>query len=245
MKLFEEYSSGDILLLDNNMEFPETSWTILAVATMNGGIKERDALNKLCQDYWEPVSRVIARRGAPSERIDDLTQEFFLQLMQKSFFKKAERGQGTFRSFILGSLRYFLADDARRTQSQKRGGHLQRAELDDDVKAEEVDAAQFDSAWAELLFDRVFDRVKMEVKAKRGADGWEILQKFLPGQGSPPSYTELGNELGLTEGGAKTEVFRLRERFRESLRAEVGRTVDAPHEIDEELAYLRSALQKV
>ena len=227
------------------MEFPETSWTILAVATMNGGVAERDALIQLCQDYWEPVSRVIAGRGAPSERVDDLTQEFFLQLMQNSFFKKADRGQGKFRSFILGSLRYFLADDARRSLSLKRGGHLQRTEMDDQVAADEVDAAQFDSAWAELLFDRVFDRVKKEVMAKRGLGVWEMLKNFLPGNESQPSYVELGALMGFSEGGAKTEVFRVRERFRELLRGEVARTVDAPHEIDEELAYLRSALQKV
>lgn len=227
------------------MEFPETSWTILAVATMNGSLKERDALNRLCHDYWEPVSKVIAARGAPSERVDDLTQEFFLQLMQKSFFKKADPEQGKFRSFILGSLRYFLAADARSSLSQKRGGHLQRTELDEGAALVDVDAAQFDSAWAELLFDRVYERVKSEVSEKRGQAGWEILKCFLPGQQDPPSYQELAEVLGFSEGGSKKEVFRIRERFRELLRAEVGRTVDAPHEIDEELAYLRSALQKI
>ncbi len=227
------------------MDFPETNWTVLAVATMNGSKKERDALNQLCRHYWTPVSKVISSRGAPSERVDDLTQEFFLQLMNKSFFKKADPAQGKFRSFILGSLRYFLADDARYHLSQKRGGHLQRAELDDQEISFSVDETQFDSAWAELLFDRVFEKVQKEIIAKRGVEAWKILSRFLPGNESPPSYADLGEFLRISEGGAKTEVFRIRERFRELLRAEVGRTVDAPHEIDEELAYLRSALQKV
>ncbi len=227
------------------MDFPETSWTILAVATMNGSVKERDALNRLCHDYWVPVRKIIASRGAPSERVDDLTQEFFLKLMQKSFFKKADPAQGRFRSFILGSLKYYLADDARHHLTQKNGGHLQRAELDNEAMSVEIDEAQFDSAWAELLFDRVYERVKNEVITRRGPRGWEQLSLFLPGHEAAPTYVELAHELGLSEGGAKTEVFRMRERFRELLRGEVGRTVDAPHEIDEELAYLKSALQKL
>jgi len=227
------------------MDFPDTSWTILAAATLNGSVKGRDALNQLCQDYWKPVSLVIAGRGAPSERVEDITQEFFLQLMQKSFFKKADPGQGKFRSFILGSLRYFLADDARHHLAERRGGHLQRAELDEHVASVDIDVAQFDSSWAELLFDRVYKCVEKEVTEKRGPAGWEILRDFLPGHASPPSYSDLGAKLGLSEGGAKTEVFRIRQQFRELLRIEVGRTVEAPHEIDEELAYLRSALQKV
>lgn len=227
------------------MEFPETNWTVLAVATMNGGEGERDALNQLCQDYWKPVSIVIRGRGAPPERVEDLTQDFFLQLMQKGFFKKADKERGSFRSFILGSLRYFLADDAKRNLAQKKGGHLARTELNDEIIGEEQqDDLAFDAAWAEQLFTRVLDRLEQDVTAQRGTENWAVLRTFLPGGGTAPSYQELGQTLGITEGGAKAEVFRLRGKFREGLRQEVARTVSAPHEVDEELAYLRQALSR-
>lgn len=224
------------------MEFPKTSWTILAAATMNGGREEAEALNQLCRDYWRPVKIIIQGRGAPAERVEDLTQEFFMQLMEKGFFKKADPQQGSFRSFMLGALRYFLADDAKRTMAEKRGGKLQRVELEDYSQSVAIDETQFDAAWAELLFDRVYGRVENEVRMKRGVVGWEALKQFLPGSDAPITYAELADALGMSEGGAKTEVFRLRERFRDGLRSEVGKTVGAPHEIDDELAYLRSAL---
>ena len=226
------------------MDFPATSWTILAEATLNGGHKERDALNSLCKHYWKPVANYIRSRGAPSERIDDLTQDFFLQLMEKGFFKKADPAKGRFRTFILGSLRYFLADDVKRTMAQKKGGHLQRTELTDDISTAEADDSYFDRAWAETIFEKVLTTIQADTIAHRGQAGWDALRKFLPGKHTPPTYLELGEQLRLSEGGAKTEVFRLRKKFREALRAEVGRTVDAPHEIDEELAHLRAALEK-
>jgi len=78
------------------MEFPETNWTILALATLNGSVKEREALEQLCQNYWHPISLALIGRGVPSERVEDLTQDFFLQLMEKSFFKKADKSKGRF-----------------------------------------------------------------------------------------------------------------------------------------------------
>ena len=184
----------------------------------------------------------IRKRGAAKDRVDDLTQDFFLQLMQKSFFRRADPVQGRFRTFILTSLQNFLVDDARKNGRQKRGGHLTREELDDDSASTEFDDTQFDQAWAELIFERALERVASETSKKRGAEAWEQLRAFLPGGDPNRTYNDAADLLGMSEGGVKTEVFRLRKRFRDALRGEVGRTVDAPHEIDEELAYLRSAL---
>ena len=231
-------------VIPKTMEFPDTHWTILAVATMNGGDKERQAMDQLCRDYWRLVAACIQARGAPSERVEDLTQDFFLQLMEAKFFKKASREKGRFRTFILSSLRYFLADDAKHHLAQKRGGHLKRTELNEASATIDTDDTQFDLAWAELIFDRVFTRTKEETISNRGEDAWENLRQFLPGSTTTLSYFELANMLGMTEGGAKAEVSRLRKRFREALRSEVGRTVSAPHEIDEELAHLRATLEK-
>jgi len=206
------------------MEFPQTSWTILASATLNGDESGRKALNDLCRTYWQPVASFIRAKGIPSERVEDLTQDFFVQIMDRQFFKRADPDKGRFRSFMLSSLRMFLTDDLRRRNSQKRGGHLERC----------------------LLEEGTLENVEIAVLKKRTPQMWSFLRTFLPGPASMSSlsYEELGSELGLTEGGAKTEVFRLRQQFRESLRAEVARTVGAPHEVDEELAHLRTSLER-
>jgi DNA-directed RNA polymerase specialized sigma24 family protein len=224
------------------MEFPVTSWTLLAQATLRGDPTQREAMDRLCRDYWKPVCACIAARGAPSDRVEDLTQDFFLQLMTKGFFRKADPAKGRFRSFLLGSLTYFLADDAARTATQRRGGHLQRAELEDWEAATPAEAAFFDREWARALVRRAMAAMEEVYVAARGEKAWQSLRDFLPGGKAAESYATLADLLGMSEGGAKTEVFRLRQRFRDTIRREVARTVSAPHQIEEELAHLQAAL---
>lgn len=229
---------------ERTMTFPETSWTILAEATLNGGESEKAALGKLFERYWTPISSVMRARGVPSERVEDLTQDFFLSLMEGGFFRRADRERGKFRTFLLNALRNFLADDARRTMAAKRGGQLERVELREDSSSYEDDALRFDLAWAETLFDAAVLATGEEVKKKRGEEGWESLQVFLTGEGEMRNYAELGQLLGMGEGGVKSEVSRMRAKFREHLRREVAMTVSAPHEIDEELALLRDVMMR-
>lgn len=227
------------------MEFPNTNWTVLASATASGDENERKALDELCQAYWRPVSVVIRSRGAPSEKVEDLAQDFFIQLIEKKFFKRAQRDKGKFRSFMLNSLRNFLADDYKKEMSQKRGGHLQRSSLEEDGVLTENEEIRFDQSWARMVFGRSMDRVEGLVLMKRSPAVWELLRSFLPGaEQKQPSYSDLAAGLSISEGGAKKEVYRVRQMLREALRAEVGLTVSAPHEIDEELAHLRATLER-
>lgn len=228
------------------MEFPKTSWTILASATLNGDESGREALNDLCLTYWQPVASFIRAKGVPTERVEDLTQDFFVQIMDRQFFKRADPSKGLFRSFMLSSLRMFLTDDLRRRNSQKRGGHLERCQLHEEDITTQQDDLEFDQSWAEMVFQRSLQKVEATFLKKRTPQIWRLLRTFLPGPTSMSSlsYSELGEALSITEGGAKAEVFRLRQQFREYLRAEVALTVGAPHEVDEELAHLRASLER-
>ena len=228
------------------MEFPNTNWTILASATLNGDASGQEALNELCRSYWQPVAFFIRSRGVPTERVEDLTQDFFIQIMERQFFKRADRDKGRFRSFMLGSLRLFLTDDLRRQKTLKRGGDVEHFTLQEDDLISEAEELKFDQAWAEMVFERALQKVEEMVLKKRTPHYWSLLRSFLPGPSTmlSLSYPELGQEMGLSEGGAKAEVFRLRKRFRESLRAEVALTVGAPHEVDEELNHLREMLER-
>ena len=227
------------------MEFPNTNWTVLASATASGDARERKALDELCQAYWRPVSVVIRARGAPSEKVEDLTQDFFIQLIDKKLFRRAQRDKGRFRSFMMGSLKNFLADDYKKEMRQKRGGHLQRSSLEEDGVVTENEELRFDQSWAAMIFERAIARVGEQVISKRSPAAWEALRSFLPGAGKEQSsYLELGELLRMSEGGAKKEVYRVRQTLREALRVEVGLTVSAPHEIDEELAHLRATLEQ-
>ncbi|MGJ8672392.1 RNA polymerase sigma factor [Rubritalea sp.] len=226
------------------MTFPTTNWTVLGEATLSGGDAEREALSKLCESYWKPIATVIRTRGVPVDRVEDMTQDFFLVLMNGGFFRRATPESGKFRSFLLNALRNFLADDARKNRASKRGGELERVELREDSAALEAEVSRFDWTWAEALFDSAVETTGAEMKKKRGEKGWFVLREFLVGSGEVMSYEDLSKALGCSAGGAKTEVSRMRGKFRENLRSEVAKTVSAPHEVDEELIFLRETLMQ-
>jgi RNA polymerase sigma-70 factor (ECF subfamily) len=162
--------------------------------------------------------------------------------MKTGAFRRATPEKGRFRSFLLGALRLFLADDIRRRMSQKAGGHLRRCELDDDAAITVIEESEFDREWAQSVLDRALGRLEAEILSSRGPAAWPLLRTFLPGSEAPAPYAALAGVLGLSEGGAKTEVSRLRRRFREAIRREVARTVSTPQEIEDELAHLRQAM---
>lgn len=226
------------------MIFPNTNWATLAAATMSGGEAERAALDRFCSRYWEPVSIAIRSRGAPSERVDDLTQDFFLKLMQSGFVRKAAENRGKFRSFLLKALKDFLADDYRKTMANKRGGGLERVELTPESASIEDDDLPFDSAWAEAIFSEAVATTQAEIEKKRGPEKWAALRFFVTGSGEVTTYEALAAELDSNIGAAKTEVSRVRAKFREHLRTAVAQTVSAPHEIDEELSFLREVMTR-
>jgi DNA-directed RNA polymerase specialized sigma24 family protein len=224
------------------MQFPDTCWTLLAQATLNGGTREKAALEQLCKDYWHPVCACIRGRGAPPDRVEDLTQDFFLHLMEKGVFRRADQAKGRFRTFLLGALRYFLANDAEKNRTAKRGGLLERCELQEDSAITEAAEMAFDREWAQTLLSRALLSVQAECCKSRGIKTWELLRTWLPGSAAPAGYARLAKAMGISENGAKTEVSRMRQRYKEALRREVARIVTQPDEIDSELQHLRAAL---
>ena len=224
--------------------FPKTNWAVLAEATLSGGQSERVALTELCENYWKPIATVIRARGVAVDQVEDLTQDFFVVLMNGSFFRRAASEKGKFRSFLLNALMNFLADDARKSRALKRGGGLQRVELKEDSDVFQDAVMRFHWAWAEAVFGCAVEITGVEIKKKRGKAGWLALRKFLTGSTEVMSYTDLGEILGVSPGATKTEVSRMRRKFRENLKFEVGKTVSAPHEIEEELAFLRDVLMQ-
>lgn len=215
---------------------------MLAQATLRGGPEERAALEQFCRAYWQPVCACIRARGAPADRVEDLTQDFFLHLMDKGLSRRADQTRGRFRSYLLGALRYFLATDAERSRTARRGGNLEHCELEEEAVIAPAVEAEFDREWAQSLLARALQSVEQNSVASRGEAVWLLLRTFLPGSPAPAPYEHLAAAMGVGEGGAKAEVSRLRQRYREALRREVARTVSSPDDIDSELSHLRAAL---
>jgi RNA polymerase sigma-70 factor (ECF subfamily) len=227
--------------------FPDTRWTQLAAATLNGSDAGRAALSELCETYWEPVRRFIVSRGWPRDEAEDLAQSFFLFAMERGVLRQADPDRGRFRSFLLGVLNHFLLAERDRRRAQKRGGGRVAGPLDDALAVgdgSEPPERVFDREWALAAMRAALQRVAAECIARRGEAGFQVIGRFLgaAGDGREASYEACARELGTTPGALRTDVFHWRGKLREALRAEVRRTVTAPHELDEELGYLRNLL---
>jgi len=232
------------------MSFPTTHWTMLAEATLSGDTRGRSALEQMCRDYHRPVFVVLRARGFAEEEAEDLTQDFFLRLFESQAWKRAERGKGRFRSFLLGTLTHMLQHVWTAGQRQKRGGGTRTESLEAVQESGEVPAAAdegntetvFDREWALGLIQAAFARVEAEFEEAGRAGEFAVLRRFLPGVGVPLRYDEAARLLGKSEGLVKSMIHRMRDDYRRALRALVARTVSAAHEVDEELAYLHQVL---
>jgi RNA polymerase sigma factor (sigma-70 family) len=240
--------------------FTSTHWSVVLAAggSQADGEQCRAALATLCETYWPPLYTYVRARGYSPHDAQDLTQGFFAYLLEHRIYTRTDRRNGKFRSFLLASLKNFLADARDREQTLKRGGGrefipLEEAKVDaaeslfrthhsaDDVAGTRDGA--FDRAWAETLVATVLERVAAAYKAEGKEKMFAELRTFLTmGAGPLPTYAELAKRLAATESTLRSHVTRLRARYREILREEVRRTVGSDADVDAELRELLRVL---
>ncbi len=233
-------------------EFPLTHWSAVFAAGKDGGAKAQAALEEFCGSYWFPLYAFARRKGQQPADAQDLTQGFFAYLIHNRLLAKADPHRGRFRTFMLGCFSNFMFSEKERARAQKRGGGQFLASLNSE-QAESRLAQEpapdrspeqlFERHWALAVLDAALTRLEAEFKNSGRLALFEQLQPFLQGDTSGPSYTEVAQRLGTTEGTIKVTVHRLRQRYRQLLRTVVSQTVDSPLEIDTELAYLRTVLR--
>lgn len=228
------------------MYFPTTQWTLLARASLDGENTARQALEELCRRYWSPLFQFIRARGYRESDAEDLTQQFVLHLLEHATLTKADRLRGRFRSFLLGALVRFLGDEYDRRQAQKRGQGAIHLGLDDDVSDPAVnfgtDASRFDREWALVVLENALRVLQNEYEAQAGAARFAVLRGFLPGSVQVPHYDEAAARMDLSLPAFKSELYRVRQRFKALVRQEIANTVSAPHEIDEEMTHFQRVL---
>ena len=211
------------------------------------------ALAELCRIYWYPLYAYIRRRGQTPEEAQDLTQGFFLHLLERKTLGRADRLKGKFRSFLLGSLQNFLSTEADRARCLKRGGKVEFVPLEiqaaedryqhepaDQLSAEKI----FEARWALVLLEHALTVLGRQYAVRGKEAVFETLKSFIGiGESGPEaSYEAAGRKLGLGVGTVKTLIHRLRKQYMAVVREEVGRTVSDPAEIEGELRALCDAL---
>jgi RNA polymerase sigma factor (sigma-70 family) len=227
-------------------QFTTTHWSVVLEAARPespGGI---EAFGRLYRDYWYPLYAYVRRRGRGPQEAEDLTQEFFITLLERERLSGLEQGGGRFRSFLLKALQNFLANAWDRSSAQKRGGGQVILPL------EEVDAesrfladpdsgapeAGFEREWAFAVIEHAMRGLATELRAAGKEKLFNQLRPHLQGDRNGRPYVEIATDLGMSEGAVKVAVHRLRQRYGELLRAEVARTVGRAEEVESELRHL-------
>jgi RNA polymerase sigma-70 factor (ECF subfamily) len=227
--------------------FPTTHWSLVLSAGEGSLPNAKAALERLCRAYWYPLYAYVRRQGRSVEEAQDLTQEFFARLLRKEYLRHADPARGRFRTFLLTALERFLINDWEKGRAAKRGEgqpviSWDQRETETRFLAEPADQSTpekaFEKRWAVTVLERVLERLREEFTASGHAERFERLKVLLWGEKGSPPYAGVAAELGLTEGTLKVAVHRLRQRYRELLRAEVAQTVARPEEVDDELRHL-------
>jgi RNA polymerase sigma-70 factor (ECF subfamily) len=233
-------------------EFTTTHWSVVLQAGQGDSDGTAEALQLLCQAYWYPLYVFVRRRGYSPHDAQDLTQEFFARFLEKKYVSLADQSRGKFRTFLLRSLEHFLINEWVKARAAKRGGGHQALSWDEQeaesrylvetIEGLAPDKA-FEKRWAMSLLELVMAQLRTEFSAPEKRQLFEALKVSVWGEETIASYQEIGAKLGMAEGTVKVAAHRMRQRYRELLRAEVGRTVAIPAEVDEELRYLAGVLR--
>jgi RNA polymerase sigma factor (sigma-70 family) len=241
----------------NPHRFHTTRWSIVLSCADSGTATgtAREALAQLCQTYWRPIFAFICRRGYSVPDAQDLTQDFFLMVLEGNLLNVADPARGRFRSLLLEALRRFLKDASVSRRAQKRGGKVQFVSWDDwmaeapsrlSIPQQALENLSpeglFDVRWAATVVERALRQLAEECESHGRRRVFDALSGSLAAERADVHYVNLAKSLGVSEASVKRLLHEMRERYRALLRQEVADTVEKPDSIDNEVRYLCAAL---
>jgi len=231
--------------------FTTTHWSVVLEAQGESPAAQ-EALEKLCRMYWRPIYSFVRRQGVAPEEAEDLTQGFFAQLLERGSLGAVRKEKGRLRSYLLGALKYFLADERRRSMAIKRGKGqrlipLEEIRADERIEMEPADPVTaemiYERRWALTVLEQVLDRLKNEYRTAGNAALFDSLKQLLPDEPGSPSQAEIAAHLGMTENALRQAFYRFRQRYQSLLREEIAHTVATPGDIEDELRHLIAVVE--
>jgi RNA polymerase sigma factor (sigma-70 family) len=234
-------------------QFATTHWSLVLAAGDSASPNSTAALEELCRTYWFPLYAFVRRTGQSPADAEDLVQGFFAYVLEKHVVDKARPEAGRFRSFLLTTFRHYLSQEHKRAHARKRGGDRIVISFDGssaeqwlvaELASELSPDVLYERHWAATVVNEALELLRQEYEAGGKRRLFDAIHPYLQGERGQRSYAELGAAFGLSESAVKSNVFRLRRRSRELLRAVVARTVSDPREVDEELRQLMNILSR-
>jgi RNA polymerase sigma-70 factor (ECF subfamily) len=231
--------------------FVTTHWSMVLEAQGESAAAQ-EALEKLCRTYWRPVFAFVRRQGLAPTEAEDITQGFFAELLERRSLSAVRKEKGRLRSFLLGGVKYFVANEARRATAIKRGKGQRLVPLDefrgdDRMEIEPADTLTaemiYERGWALTVLERVLSRLKDEYHSAGKAALFDSLKELLPDEPGSPSQAEIAARLDMNENAVRQAFHRFRQRYQSLLREEIANTVATPGDIEDELRHLIAVLE--
>jgi len=225
--------------------FPQTIWGLISRARDSDTEIRGGGLAELCQKYWKPVYCYIRLAHAKTnDDAKDLTQNFFLWLLQGDALRYYDSSRASFRTYLKSLVRQLVLNEDQAGRRQKRGGAVRILDLDgDSAKLREALADPkapdpeklFDEEWRNTIMTQAIERVRRKLTTKGQEEQFRIYEKYAL---APPSerltYAELAREHGLKESDIRNHLFLIRSQVREEVRSEILEMTSSPGEFEEE-----------
>lgn len=237
--------------MDQPGVFATTRWSVILSAANLDDRNSSEAMSELCRTYWRPIFSFVCQRGHSLHEAQDITQDFFVMILESEWLRHADEHRGRFRSFLLKSLQNFLGHAHERKSALKRGGALQfiswdewMAEAPSQIPAETTLSPErfFDLRWAMTVVEHALHRLREECEGKGRLRLFETLSTHLTSERADVSYAALASALGIAETMVKKQLHNLRQRYRWLLRDEIAHTVRDEADIDDEIRHLCAVL---
>jgi len=250
----DDQAAGDRIALSTQngaVAFTTTHWSVV-LSAQGESPAAQEALEKLCRVYWRPIYSFVRRQRFGPEEAEDLTQSFFALLLERRDLDAVRKEKGRLRSYLLTSLKHFLASEHRRAMAGKRGKGQRLIPLEEVSANErmEMQAADpvsadrvYERRWALTLMEQVLRRLKEEYCAAGNAALFDSLKKLLPDEPGAPSRAEIASQLGMTDNALRQAFHRFRHRYQILLREEISHTVAVASDVEDELRHLIAVLR--
>ena len=226
--------------------FTTTHWSVVLEA-QGESPEAQDALEKLCRVYWRPIYSFIRRQGTRTEDAEDLTQGFFALLLERKDLNTVRKEKGRLRSYLLTSVKHFLADASRHAMAVKRGKGQRLIPLDDIRERDRIDIERsdrltadqiYERRWAFTILEQVMARLRDEYRSAGNVRFFDQMKEMLMDEPARPSQAQVASEFDMTENAVKQAFYRFRQRYQTLLREEIAHTVATPSDIEDELRHL-------
>ena len=226
--------------------FATTHWSVVLTAQGESPAAQ-EALENLCRTYWRPVYSFVRVQGIRPEDAEDLTQGFFALLLERRDLNTVRKEKGRLRSYLLASVKHFLADEHRRAMAVKRGKGQWLIPLEELRDSQCIDADRsdrltpeqiYERRWALTVLEQVLARLRDEYRSAGNVRFFDQMKKMLTDDPDRPSQGEIATEFDMTENAVKQAFYRLRQRYQILLRDEIANTVAMPSDIEDELRHL-------